>query len=101
MGGTPTFDNSVASIQLLEIGGPSLFFADTNGSFNETGVLIGGKAYELRIESKLLLRTNQIFSKANGWTINLLVSTVPEPATGVLAFIGLGALAARRKRSFA
>jgi hypothetical protein len=100
LGGSPMFDNSVASIQLLEIGGPSLFFADSNGSFNDTGMLIGGKAYQLRIESNLFLRTNQIFSKANGWTINFLVSTVPEPATGVLAFIGFGALAARRETSF-
>jgi hypothetical protein len=102
LGGSPTFDNSVASIQLMEIGGPSLFFADMNGSFNDTGVFVGGRAYQLRIESELLLRTNQIFSKANGWTINLLVSTVPEPAAAVLSFIGLGAAHSRihrRRRS--
>jgi hypothetical protein len=99
LGGSPTFDNSMASIQLTEIGGSSLFLADTNGSFNKTGTLAAGKAYQLRIESKLLLRTNQIFSKANGWTINLLVSTVPEPTSFVLAAVCLGFILTRRRRA--
>jgi hypothetical protein len=99
LGGSAMFDNSVASIQLREIDGPSIFFADTNGSFNDTGVLIGGKAYQLRIESNLLLRTNQIFSKANGWTINLLVSTVPEPTCFALAALSSGCVPSRRRRT--
>jgi hypothetical protein len=90
LGGSPSFDNSLASVQLMEVGGPSLFFDDLNGSFSKVGVLAGGKTYQLRIVSKIDLRTNQIFNKANGWSMNFLASLVPEPSCIMLAGLMLG-----------
>lgn len=92
LGGSPAFDSSLASVQLMEVGGPALYFSNTNGSFSKFGVLAGGKNYQLRIASKIDLRTNQVFDKTNDWTINFVASLVPEPSSNVLAGLTLGAM---------
>jgi hypothetical protein len=90
LGGSPQFDNSFASIQLGELGRAPIFAADSNGSFNHSGILEAGKMYHLRIESKVFLQTNQIFSLNNGWSLVFLAFDVPEPTT--IAFVLICAL---------
>ena len=75
---------------LAEVGGPTIFSFSSNGRYNDHGILAGGKTYHLRVESDLTLQTKEIFSKANGWTIDFIASdVVPEPTTSLLAAIGL------------
>lgn len=94
LNGTPRFDSSTVSVQLMEVNGPSLFSFASNGSYNHSGSLTGGKTYELRISSKVFLQTNAQFTKTTGWTLNFLTTdaAVPEPGTAVLALLGLGSV---------
>ena len=99
LGGSPRFDNSMASVQLAELSGPTLFSFNSNGSFNHTGVLTAGRTYHLRIDSDLSLQTREIFDKTNGWKIDFIASDVPEPDTillAVLCFIAFSSAPQRR-----
>ena len=67
-----------------QIGAPILS-SNTTGSFNRSGILLAGHSYQLHVVTTLSLRTSALFDKSNDWTIDFIMSEVPEPATSFLA----------------
>jgi len=99
LGGQGALDASFASIQLNIVNGATIFTRSSDGSFNTSGILEGGKTYHLRVESRVFVQTNQAFSKTNEWSLDLIASDVPEPTAGILPLMAAAIVGARVRRA--